>query len=217
MSHNFKPLVAGDSDDLEILIKIYQEAIDPSEQKRPAEIAAMLADPRYVLMVSRTGGAVSGFAISFFPDDADFWLLEYMAVASSMRGQRVGEAIFHETYHYGLERDPARIMVLEVDQPGSSTNPANDTHARFRFYRRVGCRRVGGLDYILPLDTGGTPPPMMLLTYRVPAIEAVTKIQVRHWLTRLFVDVYRKSASDPRINAMLSPLGDVELLGCEPI
>jgi ribosomal protein S18 acetylase RimI-like enzyme len=212
MSHQFTQLGVGDSDDLSKLIEIYQEAIDPSEQKRPAEIAAMLTDPRYVLIVSRTGGAVSGFAISFFPDGADFWLLEYMAVSSSMRGRRVGEAIFHETYRYGLERDQTRIMVLEVDQPGSSTNPNNDTHARFRFYRRVGCRRVAGLDYILPLDTEDTPPAMMLLTYRVPAVEAVTKIQVRHWLTRLFVDVYRKTASDPRLDVMLSPLGDVELL-----
>ena len=83
--------------------------------------------------LSRTGGQVSGFSIAFFPDGADFWLLEYMAVAASLRGKRVGEAIFQESYRYGLKRDPKRIMVLEIDRPGSSNNPGNDTQARFRF------------------------------------------------------------------------------------
>lgn len=208
MSHSFAVLGPDAGADLSSLIAIYQEAIDPSEQKSPAEIAAMLSDPRYLLLVSRTSGIVSGFAICFYPEGADFWLLEYMAVDADMRGRRIGEAIFMHTYAVGLERDASRIMVLEVDQPGGSTNPRNDTRARYRFYQRMNCRRIAGLDYILPLETGGTPPPMMLLVCREPPLTAVAKARIASWLATLYRQVYGQAPDDPRIEGMVSRLDD---------
>jgi len=193
--------------ELSQLIEIYQQAIDPTEQKTAGEIATMVSDPRYVLMVSEQGGAVNGFTITIFPAGADFFLLEYMAVAASGRGQRIGEALFQEAYRYGSTRGPA-TMVLEVDEPGKSSNPDNDTDARYRFYRRLGCRlgcrRIGSLGYILPLETGGAPPPMMLLTHQVPALMSVSPERLRHWLETIYVTVYQKSAVDPRIGSMIS-------------
>ncbi len=192
--------------ELSQLIAIYQQAIDPTEQKTAGEIATMVSDPRYVLMVSEQSGAVNGFAITIFPADADFFLLEYMAVAASGRGQRIGEALFQEAYRYGSTRGPA-TMVLEVDEPGKSFNHDNDTEARYRFYRRLGCRRIGSLGYILPLETGGSPPPMMLLAYQVPALMSVSPERLRHWLETIYVTVYQKSAVDPRIGSMMSSAG----------
>lgn len=206
MPHEFIELRRGAAADLASLIAIYQDAIDPSEQKTPAEIEAMLDDPRYLLFVSRTDGVVSGFAITFFPESADFWLLEYMAVAAAGRGRRIGEALFRESHRRGLARDPQRVMVLEVDQPGSSSNPANDTHGRYRFYQRVGCVRVGGLGYILPLETGTAPPAMMLLTYSEPALHVLPKARVAAWLSAIYSDVYGQKPDDPRIETMLSGL-----------
>lgn len=216
----FKTLEAGDAAELAALLAIYREAIDPSEQKKPDEIAAMLGDPRYALITSHSGGRMSGFAMCFFPDAADFWLLEYMAVDASLRGQRLGEALFLESYRYGLARDPARAMVLEVDEPGRAVNPKNDTEARFRFYGRLGCRRLQGLEYILPMQTAGTPPPMLLLSYTLPPLASIPRARARAWLTTLYVDVYGMAADDPRIERMVSSLGDtiaVEALERGPI
>lgn len=190
------------------LIAIYQEAIDPSEQKTPAELQSMAIDPRYTLLASVDDGMVNGFAIIFFANGADFWLLEYMAVAASARGRRLGEALFHESYRRAVERDRSAIMILEVDQPGSSTNAANDTQGRFRFYSRLQCRMVSGLNYHLPLETKHTPPSMMLLTYSVPSLEEVSKQRVERWLTTLYVQVYGRSSGDARIAQMLERLPD---------
>lgn len=208
MSHDFSVITPGSKDDLAGLVAIYQEAIDPSEQKTAAEIEAMLADPRYALIVSRTDGAISGFLIALFPQGADFWLLEYMAVVASGRGKRIGETLFNEAHRYGRQRDGARVMLIEVDQPGHSTNPSNDTQARYRFYQRMACLKLQGVDYILPLETGGMPPPMMLLTFGAPGPAKVSKAQVRNWLTTIYVDAYGQAASDPRIGKMMSPLED---------
>lgn len=209
MANSFTVLTSKQETEFSALISIYQDAIEPTEQKTPKEIEAMLNDRRYVLTVSYTGSQISGFTIAFFPDGANFWLLEYMAVVAEMRGKRIGEALFNEAYRYGQQRDPERICLLEVDRPCSSTNPKNDTEGRFRFYRRLDCRAVQGLDYILPLDAGGTPPPMLLLTYRQPPLETVSKVRVRQWLMSLYVDVYGKLPSDARIDMMVSHLGEI--------
>lgn len=208
MPQTFTYVTPAHRRELEQLITIYQAAIDPSEQKSAAEIAAMLDDPRYAFIASATGGTVTGFSICFFPANADFWLLEYMAVDASARSGGLGEAIFAESYHHGLTRVPGGTMLLEVDQPGQSRNSANDTEARVRFYRRMGCRMVMGLNYILPMDASGTPPPMMLLTYAIPSLNVVSKAHAQNWLTSLYTDVYAKAKDDPRIPLMLSHLPD---------
>lgn len=212
MPQAFVRLTAASSPEFEQLIAIYQDAIDPSEQKTAAELAAMLADRRYMALVSITDAIVSGFSISYFPDNAEFWLLEYMAVASPIRSSGLGAAIFNETYRAGAMRSCGAIMLLEVDQPGGSTNASNDTAARFRFYRRMGCRQIAGLNYVLPLKSNGAPPPMMLLTYSLPSVNTVSKSKIKNWLTILYGDVYHCSRTDVRIAAMTAHLPETLLV-----
>lgn len=208
MRYQLSVLSPANKSDIVEIISIYQEAIDPSEQKSRAEIEEMISNPDYIVFVSRKDDALSGFLIAFFPEAAGFWLLEYMAIAVSSRGERLGEALFLEAQRYGLERDSSRQMLIEVDQATPSPNPKNDTLSRYRFYRRLNCCRVAGLDYLLPLETGSSanaPPPMMLLV-SPPAPETVSKSQVRAWLTAIYKDVYQQSETDPRIENMLAPL-----------
>jgi len=208
MSLSFSAVQAHNVDDLAGLISIYQEAIEQSEQKSPSEIMAMLGDKRYAFAVCKSDGLVRGFTISYFPESSNFWLLEYMAVDSHARGKGIGESIFLHAYQYGMQRDPARMCVLEVDKPGDTGSPNNDTRGRFRFYKRLGCRAVEKLNYILPLDTHGAPPPMLLLTYRKPPLDALDKRQLRQWLTTIYQSVYGQSSDDPRIDVMMSHLPD---------
>lgn len=212
MDFRFEKLAQGNINLLDGLVTIYQEAIDPSEQKSISEVSAMLQDARYDIIVCSLDGTVIGFAICFFPDAADYWLLEYMAVAASGRGKRIGEAIFLHAYIHGQQRDSKRVMVLEVDQPGGATRPGNDTEARLRFYKRLGCSRILGLNYDLPLETEQEPPLMMLLTYCAPALHAIHKRRLEQWLTSLYVDVYGKRGDDPRISEMMRQLPEPVLL-----
>jgi hypothetical protein len=86
---------------------------------------------------------------------------------------------------------------------------AKDLPLRIRrktFYRRLGCRQLEGLGYILPLPGEGDPPLMDLLIYRDPAPDVIATDAVRRWLEAIYAEVYDRNSDDPRVDSMLSSL-----------
>lgn len=197
------PVSPEDSAAFQALLAIYQEAIEKSEQKPPDAVAALLRDERYMFLVSRTGREITGFAIIFFPPDSDFWLLEYMAVAATARSTGIGGKLFQDTLVFGRTRSGGNPCLLEVDQPNAPVSPSNDPRRRLQFYAANGCRRLVGLNYILPLDVAGTPPPMQLLVHGLDGSSDVPVAVVRVWLSTLYSQVYGCAPDDPRIDVML--------------
>lgn len=185
------------------LIGIYREAIEASEQKPSEAIAAYLRDPRYVVLVSRAGPQVTGFAMAFMAQDKGFWLLDYMAVARSLRSRGLGAALFAAAREAVALRAGALPCVVEIDNPSAQLSSDNKAVARVAFYARQGCRRLRGIDYILPLDVAGAPPPMQLLVHGLPGEATVPRQTVRAWLETIYVGVYGCAATDPRIAQML--------------
>ena len=185
------------------MLAIYQAAIVASEQKTRAELAHMMRDPRYCVLVTRAGEQVIAFAIMFFPSGGSFWLLEYMAVDANRRSKGEGERIFAAATRLAAEVAAGAPCVLEVDQP-LSHSPVEEATRRLRFYRRLGCRRIEGLDYILPLEKSGTPPPMWLLVHGMDGRETIAVSEIARWLRAIYVEVYGQLSDDPRIFTMLS-------------
>lgn len=188
------------------MLAIYGEAIEPSEQKPADEIAQLVADPRNVIAVSRDVRGVSGFAMSFFPSEQSFWLLEYMAVRQDTRSRGIGRRLFLAAKQAAAMRRPGAPGVLEVDRPDAAATPGNDPARRLRLYRDLGCRRIEGLDYILPLESAGQPPPMLLLVHGLEGQGAIAKAVLGQWLTTIYAQVYRRSPNDQRIATMMAPL-----------
>jgi GNAT superfamily N-acetyltransferase len=197
-------LQAGDGRSLSELLSIYQDAIEPSEQKTADEIAALVGDPRYQILVHRSRDSVDGFAMVFLPDASSFWLLEYMAVKRSKRSSGIGAILFNAAVASAGQRAPGQCGVLEVDRPGAIVAPGNEPDRRLSFYRKLGCVEVLGLRYILPLATAGTPPDMVLLVHGMSRGEDVSRETLRDWLATLYSQVYSCAADDPRIDRMLS-------------
>jgi GNAT superfamily N-acetyltransferase len=185
---------------------IYRSSIIPSEQKSASELAGMLSDPRYKIIVAQSEGRVIGFAISFFPACGTFWLLEYMAVDRTLRSRGDGRRLFLEAKRIAAQAVGAAPCILEVDQCSQQQPAGTDASRRLQFYRRLGCRRVSRLDYILPLDAAGAPPPMWLLVHGLEHGVSVLADDVAQWLLRIYADVYGKRADDPRLITMLSSL-----------
>lgn len=193
-------LNAPDASLVSQLLHIYRSSIESSEQKTTIQMEALIEDPRYRLLISVNGGAVTGFAMSFIPRREHFVLLEYMAVDEQVRCRGTGAALLDAASRiagqYGVP------LVLEVDHPRSPASPGNEPARRLRFYAGHGCRQIDGLDYILPLSTHGFPPPMLLLVRSRE--QALSRNEMRDWLTTLYVEVYGQPGTDPRIEAMLS-------------
>ncbi len=79
---------------------------------------------------------------------------------------------------------------------------------REQFYRRLGCLRIGGLRYLMPLPGEGPSPEMDLMVYAAEPLDRLARGDVKRWLETIYRDVYHASPDDPRIGQMLSDLPD---------
>jgi len=200
------------------LYAIYAASIAAREQKREGWIAAMIDAPEYRVWVAKAGGLVRGFSILFVPADGGFALLEYMAVAPDQRNHGLGAELFRQTMKAALTPEARPLPVLlEVDSDREAASDRALRTRRERFYRRLGCLRIAGLRYIMPLAGEGSPPEMDLLVYsadplgRVAGSE-VPRSDVTRWLETIYRDVYHCAPNDPRLAQMVAGLPDPVLL-----
>jgi len=180
---------------------IYRDAIEKSEQRTEAEFRKLLLRPDYRFLVARRDGVMAGVAVSYLPSEDYFWLFEYAAVAPEARGAGLGQLLFRASQAMA---GAARTALVEVDADTGTEDQAR----RLTFYRRLGCRRVGGLDYLLPLQAFGEPPPMWMLALARPEVRTLDVALVERWLRAIYEDVYAKRLDDPRLAQMIDPLLD---------
>src|SRR5450432_210541 len=196
------------------LYAIYAASIAAREQKREAWIAAMIEAPEYHVWVAKAGGLVRGFSILFVPAAGGFALLEYMAVAPDQRNHGLGAELFRRTVAHAVTPEGRPLPVLlEVD---ADREDASDRALRTRregFYRRLGCLRIAGLHYLMPLAGEGAPPEMDLLVYSsAEPLGRLGRSELLRWLETIYRDVYRCSPDDPRLPQMVADLPDPVLL-----
>lgn len=194
-------LDAADTGGLDRCYAIYREAILKSEQRPEAEFKALFARTDYRFVVARLDEQIVGVAVSWAPAQADFWLFEYAAVAPEVRGMQIGSHLLQASMAI---IGPQRVALIEVDADTGSDEQVR----RLRFYQRLGARRLRGLDYILPLDAFGTPPPMIMLALTHPGVGGVSVMMLEDWLRRIYYEVYGKGLDDPRLAKMIDPLPD---------
>src|SRR5690606_504110 len=99
------------------------------------------------------------FAALFVAAAGGFALLEYLAVDAPWRGRGLGRALLDRALALVRRAAPDLPVLLEVDSADEAAADRPLRLARAAFYRRAGCRRVVGLDYLLPIP-GVTPPRM---------------------------------------------------------
>jgi Acetyltransferase (GNAT) family len=194
--------------DFEALLGIYADALPVRERKDRAALSTLATRSDYRVLVAKRSATVVGFAIVY--RGVEVSLLEYMGVTGSLRGGGIGTALYQEAYaaSSASNRDGDRPLLIEVD---SDHEPSRDHEVRVRrkaFYRRLGCRELMGLRYILPLPAASDPPAMDLLLARDDR-GAVSKATVAAWLREIYVKVYDRSETDPLLTKMLSTLPPV--------
>lgn len=200
MTLTIRQLGPGDADAFERALAIYREAIAPSEQRPEEEIRTLLARRDYVVLAAEQGGEVAGFAISYVPLAEDFWLFEYVATTPEKRGRAAGAALVQQATRLAGD---GRVGLVEAD---ADTGHDPVAGKRLRFYARLGCRKLEGLDYLLPLRTHGLPPPMLLLALAPPNVTHLSVEAIERWLRLIYIGVYRQNEDDPRIAEMIGGL-----------
>jgi ribosomal protein S18 acetylase RimI-like enzyme len=197
----------------EALYAIYCESIALREQKAKADLAAMVPEPDYRLLLAQQDNSVVGFSVVFVASSESFCLLEYMAVDKSYRGRGVGSELFEETVGTVYKEHGAVPILLEVDSDREPSPDQAQRRRRQNFYRRLGCRRIADCAYILPLPGENAPPEMDLFVYVPGPAPTIRRAKLEQWLKLIYRDVYGCSADDCRIAIMLDGVSDpIELV-----
>ena len=206
-------LKSADGEPFRQLFAIYAASISPREQKPEDWLRAMVAALKYRVWIAQEAGRVLGFSILFVPPGEGFALLEYMAVAPEKRGHGFGGELFRRTVEHAVTPQAAGLPVLlEVDSDREASSDRAVRTRRIRFYRRLGCVKIAGLRYLIPLRGVGPVPEMGLMIYRVVPPAHVARGDLERWLRTIYRDVYHGSPDDPRIAQMLQPLPDPVLV-----
>jgi GNAT superfamily N-acetyltransferase len=191
------------------LYAIYAASIAAREQKGERWIAAMVGAPSYRFLVSKAGGVVRGFSILFLPAGEGFALLEYMAVAPGERNHGLGAELFRRTMERAVTPEGRPLPVLlEIDSDREASSDRALRTRRERFYRRLGCLRIAGLRYLMPLAGEGAAPEMDLFIHISEAAGGVARADLHRWVETIYRDVYHCAPDDPRIAQMLADLPD---------
>jgi ribosomal protein S18 acetylase RimI-like enzyme len=195
----------------EQLYQIYARSLPSREQKSRAQIEALISRADYAVLAVEDEGQVIGFAIVQQSRMHPIALLEYMATDATRRGSGIGAHVFREV----VTLVGSRTIIVEADserEPDAADLPIRIR--RINFYRRLGCRQLIDLPYILPLPGAGDPPLMDLLVFRNDMPASLAKTEVKQWLEAIYVDVYAQAADDARIDTMLKPIhGDAIAVG----
>jgi GNAT superfamily N-acetyltransferase len=193
------------------LYAIYAASITPREQKPEDWLRTMVGAPEYGVWITKAAGRVLGFSILFLPPAARFALLEYMAVAPERRGKGLGGELFRRTVEHAVVPQGGKLPVLlEIDSDREASSDRAIRASRERFYRRLGCLKIAGLHYLMPLQGVGPAPEMDLMVYG--AESRLPRNDLKRWLETIYRDVYHCSPDDPRIIQMLQPLPDPVLV-----
>lgn len=196
-----QPLMAGDAQGFAEAFAIYHAAIELTEQRTEANLRKLLLRPDYRFFVAKRDDRIIGMSVAYVPTEDYFWLFEYAAVAPEARGANIGAQLFLASRAIA---GPGRFGLVEVDADRGSAEQAR----RLRFYQRLGCRRIDGLEYQLPLEDNGKPPEMWLLALAAEGFDALDVNIVERWLRTIYEDVYAQRLDDPRLAQMIDPLPD---------
>lgn len=203
----FCKLDPTDAAAFEEFFELYWSSMPATERKPRVAMQALVARPDYQVLLLRNGRLI-GYSVTFVPQNDTFCLLEYMAVHASFRSGGVGSELFRRTVELVRNGRGNVAVLLEVDSDREAAPDREIRRRRQAFYQRLGCRRVEGLDYLLPLDTEHRPPLMDLMILPPAPGAVIRRADLERWLRTVYVTVYDRSPTDPRIARMLARLGD---------
>lgn len=158
--------------------RLMEQSFPPAEFRTREGQAALLDDPRYLLVPSWSEeGALAGFmAVWELPP---FQFVEHIAVQPALRGRRIGEGLLTR---YAQEAGDSGTIVLEVEPPEPGW-PGR----RVAFYERLGFV-LNDYDYVQPPLRGGLAPlPLKLMSYG----RALTEAEFRAFRDTVYRHVYR--------------------------
>jgi GNAT superfamily N-acetyltransferase len=179
------------SPEMDRLLTVYEQGIPISERKPEGDIRAMALSPLHRVEVAAMEGTILGFTLAYVGEGVS--LLEYMAVAEDTRGQGLGAILFRR-----LRDGIGPPLLVEVESDAEDSPDLETRRRRIQFYLRLGCRRLQGVNFVLPLESAHQAPQIELLIAQWQT-QNVSSTLLTDWLREIYVGVYGCPTDDPRL------------------
>lgn len=181
-------------------LMIYRNSFPGNERQPEDVIIDRIHSGKAKLYVGEDGGDILCIALVWIFHDSRFALLDYFAVAASMRGKGVGSIflkfLLQEVIGIG------RSLVMEVEHPGHGVN-IDERKARINFYRRNGAVVLEDVRYLLPPLGAATEPMEMQLMIAFAHGPATSAAEIRDLITRIYTEVYIRGPDDQLLNSFV--------------
>lgn len=207
--YTIEPMAAAG---FEALYALYAAAFPVSEQKPKAQLHALVNDPDYAVYTVSGPEGLEGFAVFFAAETAPFFLLEYLAVAPRNRSKGIGSRLLRDSLAALFAQRRRKPVLIEIDAVDASGKDGGISRKREAFYRRNGCTKILGFDYILGLKSDRPAPPMELMLFD-PGRTGIGREILRGWVETVYEKVYGRSRNVPEIARMFADLPPTLPLG----
>jgi len=189
----FKSLKTTNSAEFDRAMQIYSSSFPPVETKPVNKVVKMLLnDKNYHLFIMAKDGSVIGISLLYVFKRLRSGLLDYMAIIPEYQRKGLGTELFHRTLNRFRRMCPNSIgLFLEVQ-----TEDVEDLierrirKNRIRFYRGLGAKKVGNVNYLLPPQHGTKPEEMQLMIVPNLKVKSLSKEFLLDLIKTTYVRVY---------------------------
>ena len=157
-------------------LDLYETAFPPGERvlvSRVLDVLYMRARGdrgRHLLAVVNPENSLVGIVFDYEPEGGEAAFLWYFAIDPQMRGHGLGAQVYKRL----LERlgPQVRALIFDLEDPTKMETPEAVSLAerRVAFYRRLGARLLGGIEYIQFVAPHLPPLPLLLMAHPIREI-----------------------------------------------
>jgi ribosomal protein S18 acetylase RimI-like enzyme len=174
-------------------LQIYSSSFPPVETKPVNKLVKMLLkDKNYHLFVMVKDGSVIGISLLYVFKKLRSGLLDYMTIIPEFQGQYMGTALFRHTLNRFKRMCPNSIgLFLEVQKEDvEDLIERRIRKNRIRFYRGLGAKKVGNVNYLLPPQHGTKPEEMQLMIVPTVKVKSLSKEFLFDLIKTTYIKVY---------------------------
>lgn len=172
-------------------IQLYQQLFPLEEQKPLEQVASMIENKTYTLIVARHPSfeGIIGFAFVMFNSDPEFLFIDNIAIREELQGHGFGTSFFKSL----IERQSAQSLgvFLEIEIPELAADDADRIvrEKRIEFYQRLGCIPLENVDYLFPRK-GEAPLPLLLMFRPSPHIKELPSSVLKEMILSIYNKVH---------------------------
>ncbi|MBE0424969.1 MAG: GNAT family N-acetyltransferase [Lutibacter sp.] len=199
----FKQIFSTSVNHFDAAMLIYLESFPPSERQPLAKINERITAKKSQLFVGILDKEVICMALLWDFKNADFTLLDYMAVSEKHRNNHFGSELFQ--FLVAKVKRSHKFMLLEVENYLFGDN-REQRKKRINFYLKNGSYLLENVPYVLPSLDKSLPLEMLLMIAPKYKNTHLKKSEIENLIKLLYKEIYEKPENDALLVSVLKKI-----------